>query len=105
MFLVAAIGLLQGVQVLAARALGEKNPLGAGVALRRGLVLALGAGVVSALLMWLAGERLFTVFGIEAALAGPSAKVMAVLAISIPLHLVYIAATYFLEAIKKPGER
>src|SRR5690606_20431656 len=55
------------------------------------------------LLMWAAGERLFTAFGIDAALAGPSAKVMAVLAVSIPLHLIYIAATYFLEAIKKPG--
>lgn len=102
-FLVAAIGLLQGVQVLAARALGEKNPHGAGVALRRGLVLALIAGVISAALMWLAGEKLFTTFGIEAALAAPSAKVMAVLAVSIPLHLIYIAGTYFLEAIKKPG--
>ncbi len=102
-FLVAAIGLLQGVQVLAARSLGEKNPQGAGVALRRGLVLALIAGVLSALLMWAAGERLFTTFGIDAALAGPSAKVMAVLAVSIPLHLIYIAATYFLEAIKKPA--
>src|SRR5215470_8352865 len=43
-FLVAAIGLLQGVQVLAARSLGEGNPQGAGVVLRRGLVLALVAG-------------------------------------------------------------
>lgn len=102
-FLVAAIGLLQGVQVLAARSLGEKKPQGAGVALRRGLVLALIAGVVSAALMWVAGERLFTTFGIEAALAAPSAKVMTVLAVSIPLHLIYIAGTYFLEAIKKPG--
>lgn len=101
-FLVAAIGLLQGVQVLAARALGEKNPEGAGVALRRGLVLATIAGVVSALLMWLAGERLFITFGIDAELAGPSAAVMAILAFSIPLHLIYIASTYFLEAIKKP---
>lgn len=102
-FLVAAIGLLQGVQVLAARSLGEKKPQGAGVALRRGLVLALIAGVISSALMWIAGARLFTTFGIEDALAAPSAKVMAVLAVSIPLHLIYIAGTYFLEAIKKPG--
>lgn len=102
-FLVAAIGLLQGVQVLAARSLGEKKPQGAGVALRRGLVLALVAGVISSALMWIAGARLFTTFGIEDALAAPSAKVMAVLAVSIPLHLIYIAGTYFLEAIKKPG--
>lgn len=102
-FLVAAIGLLQGVQVLAARSIGEGNKLGAGVALRRGLVLALVAGALSAALMWLGGERLFTVFGIEEALAGPSTPVMHVLAFSIPLHLLYIAGTFFLEAIKKPG--
>src|SRR5215475_11094463 len=51
-FLVSAIGLLTGVQVLAARSLGEGNPQGAGVVLRRGLVLALAAGVASVALMW-----------------------------------------------------
>jgi multidrug resistance protein, MATE family len=102
-FLVAAIGLLQGVQVLAARSLGEKNPEGAGVALRRGLVLGLIAGLLSAALMWLGGKSIFTAFGIEEDLAGPSTPVMMVLALSIPLHLLFIAGTYFLEAIKKPG--
>lgn len=102
-FLVAAIGLLQGVQIWAARSIGEKNLEGAGVALRRGLVLALGAGVISAALMWLGGERLFTAFGIERDLATPSTPVMMILALSIPLHLLYVAGTFFLEAIKKPG--
>lgn len=102
-FLVAAIGLLQGVQVWAARSLGEKNPQGAGVALRRGLMLALAAGLLSALLMWAAGKHMFTVFGIGEELAAPSTPVMRILALSIPLHLLYIAGTYFLEAIKKPG--
>jgi MATE family multidrug resistance protein len=102
-FLVAAIGLLQGVQVLAARALGEKNPQGAGVALRRGLLLGLAAGLISALAMWAAGARLFSTFGIEAELVPLSTRVMTILALSIPLHLLYIAGTYFLEAIKKPG--
>jgi MATE family multidrug resistance protein len=89
--------------VLAARAMGEGNPQGAGVALRRGLVLGLVAGVLSAALMWLGGERLFTTFGIGEDLAGPSTPVMAVLALSIPLHLLYVAGTFFLEAVKKPG--
>jgi multidrug resistance protein, MATE family len=102
-FLVAAIGLLQGVQIWAARSIGEKNPEGAGVALRRGLMLGLIAGCLSAVLMWLGGERLFTTFGIEPELAAPSTPVMMILAISIPLHLLYIAGTFFLEAIKKPG--
>lgn len=102
-FLVAAIGLLQGVQVLAARSLGEGNPQGAGVVLRRGLVLALIAGGLSVALMWWGGERLFSTFGVEAALVPLSARVMMVLALSVPLHLLYIAGTYFLEAIKKPA--
>jgi MATE family multidrug resistance protein len=102
-FLVAGIGLLQGVQVLAARSLGEKNLQGAGVALRRGLLLGLVAGLLSAALMWLGGERIFTAFGIGEDLAAPSAPVMAILALSIPLHLLFVGGTYFLEAIKKPG--
>ncbi|HWA00369.1 MAG TPA: MATE family efflux transporter [Caulobacterales bacterium] len=103
LFLVSGIGLLTGVQVLAARVIGEKTPESAGVVLRRGLVLALFAGAISASLMWLGGERLFTIFGIAPDLAAPSARVMNVLALSIPLHLFYIAATYFLEAIKRPA--
>ncbi len=102
-FLVAAIGLLQGVQIWAARSIGEKNPEGAGVALRRGLILAFVAGLASTAAMWLAGINLFTAFGIEQELAAPSTPVMRTLALSIPLHLVYIAGTYFLEAVKKPG--
>lgn len=102
-FLVAAIGLLQGVQVLAARVIGERNLEGAGVALRRGLVLALVAGVLSMLAMWAAGSRMFSVFGIEADLIPLSTEVMMILALSIPLHLLFVAGTFFLEAIKKPG--
>src|SRR5262249_28005366 len=102
-FLVAAIGLLQGVQVLAARSLGEGNPEGAGAVLRRGLALALIAGGVSVGLMWWGGERLFSSFGVEANLVPLSTRVMEGLALSIPLHLLYIAGTYFCEAIKKPA--
>src|SRR6185312_10271144 len=45
-FLVTAIGLLTGVQVLAARVIGEGKPEEAGVVLRRGLMLAVAAGAV-----------------------------------------------------------
>lgn len=102
-FLVGAIGLLQGVQVLAARSIGEGNPLGAGLVFRRGLMLAILAGVVSVGVTWAAGARVFEILGIERSLAEPSAAVMRVLILSVPLHLLYVAATFFLEAIKKPG--
>ena len=103
-FLVAAIGLLQGVQVLAARALGEKKPEGAGVALRRGLVLALVAGLVSAAAMWLGGERIFTAFGIAEELAGAfRASNGGARALDPAAPCSTSPATYFLEAIKKPA--
>ncbi|HEX6241486.1 MAG TPA: MATE family efflux transporter, partial [Polyangiales bacterium] len=101
-FVVSAIGLLTGVQVLAARALGEGQPAHAGAALRHGLVLSLIAGVLSGLCLWLGGAHLFTAVGIEPALAVPAARVMRVLAFSIPLHLVYVACAFFLEAIQRP---
>jgi MATE family multidrug resistance protein len=52
--------------------------------------------------MWSLGERLFTTFGIAPALALPAAKVMNVLALSVPLNLAYIAVSNFLEAIQRP---
>lgn len=102
-FVVTGLGLLQGVQVMAARVIGEKRPEAAGVVLRRGLVLALIAGFLSAAIMWALGERIFTAFGIDEELAGPSTPVMLILALSIPLQLIFFAGSYFLEAIKKPG--
>jgi len=100
--LVTGIGLLQGVQVLAARALGQGQPAHAGGAWRRGVAVSLVAGVLAGLLMWLGGERVFTVFGIAPALAAPAAAVMQVLALSVPLHLTYCATAFFLEAIQRP---
>jgi MATE family multidrug resistance protein len=99
---VTGMGLLTGVQVLAARAIGGGNPAHAGTALRRGLVVALAAGGVSALMMWSLGARLFTAFGIAPELALPAAKVMNVLALSVPMSLVYTATASFLEAIQRP---
>jgi MATE family multidrug resistance protein len=99
---VTGMGLLTGVQVLAAQALGEGKPERAGSALLRGLVVAAGSGCLFALLMWSAGESLFTAFGIDAGLARPAAKVMSVLALSVPLNLIYVACAFFLEAIQRP---
>jgi MATE family multidrug resistance protein len=96
-FLVGGIGLLTGVQVLAARAVGADKPLEAGGAWRRGLVVASIAGSLAALLTWALGERLFTAFGISSALA-----VAAILALSTPLHLLYVTTAFFLESIQKP---
>ena len=100
---VATVGLLQGVQVLAARSVGENNPKAAGVVLKRGLVIALVAGLLAAAALWIGGARIFTLLGIAPELAEPSARVMNVLAWSLPLHLVFTAAAFFMEAVKKPS--
>jgi MATE family multidrug resistance protein len=100
--LVSAIGLLTGVQVLAARALGEGQPAHAGGVWRRGMLVAGASGALAAILMWAGGARLLTVFGIAPQLAAPAARVMSVLGLSVPLHLLYIASAFFLEAIQRP---
>lgn len=99
---VTSIGLLAGVQVLTARALGEERPTHAGAVLRSGLKLALWAGALSALCLWLGGARIFTWVGIAPALAEPAARVMRVLSLSVPLHLMYVAGAFFLEAVQRP---
>lgn len=100
--LVAGIGLLTGVQVLAARALGAGDPRAAGAAWRRGCLIAVLAGLASIGGVWLLGERLFTAFGISQDLALPSARVACILAFSVPLHFVYVATALFLESIQRP---
>jgi MATE family multidrug resistance protein len=100
--LVTSIGLLTGVQVLAARALGANNPAQAGGAWQRGLVVAAISGGLASLLAWLLGPHVFTFFGVDAELAEPSARVMRVLVYSVPLHLGYVATAYFAEAIQRP---
>lgn len=100
--LVSAIGLLTGIQVLAARVIGEGTPEAAGSVWRRGLVLAAAAGLGGAIGIGGGAEWLLGAAGIQPALAANSARVARVLAISVPFHLVYVASAFFLEAIRKP---
>src|SRR5688572_16790976 len=100
--LVTGIGLLTGVQVLAARALGAGDSKGAGGAWRRGSVIAALAGLVSIAFVWLVDARIFTSFGISEELAAPSAQVARILALSLPLHFVYVATAFLLESMQRP---
>jgi len=100
--LVTGIGLLTGVQVIAAREFGAGRSRAAGAAWRRGLMVATAAGLGSIALVWGFGARLYTVFGIDAALAVPAAQVASILALSMPLHFYYIATALFLESIQRP---
>jgi len=100
--LVTGIGLLTGVQVLGARALGANTPEQAGGALQRGLVVSLLGGVASIAFAYAAGERVFLWFGVAHELAAPAARIMQALTWSVPLHLFYICGAFFVEAIQRP---
>jgi MATE family multidrug resistance protein len=102
-FLVGAIGLLVGVQVLGARAIGEGNPENAGAVLRRGLIIAWIAGGLSAVLIAVGATPALIAMGIAPDLAGAAGKVATVLGLSIPLHLTFVASSFFMEAISRPN--
>jgi MATE family multidrug resistance protein len=99
---VSGIGLLTGVQVLAARALGASKPVEAGGAWQRGVVVSLLAGSCAVALIWLLDARFFTAFGIAPELAVPAMRVTRILAFSLPLQLLYVSCAQFLEAIQRP---
>lgn len=101
-FVVGGIGLLYGVQVLAARAVGAGALEEAGGAWRRGLLVALVSGVAAMLAIWLLGARQFSVFGIDAELSRRAARIAAILALSAPTYIVYVASSFFMEAIQRP---
>ncbi len=100
--LVTGIGLLTGVQVLAARAVGEDKPHAAGAVWRKGMALALTSGFVAAVLLWAISDLAFSTFGVSASLAEGSARVTRVLALGMPFLFAHVACSYFLEAIQRP---
>ena len=100
--LVSGIGLLMGVQVLAARALGEGRPMDAGAVWRRGVVLGFATGVVASLLLWFGVEPGMLLVGIDPTLAVGAAAVARVLSLSLPLHFAYVSCAFFVEAIHRP---
>jgi MATE family multidrug resistance protein len=100
--LVTSIGLLTGVQVLGARAFGARTLEETGGALQRGLVVSAISGMAAILVAHLYTEDLLVWFGIEPDLIKPSARITRVLVLSVPLHLVFISASFFVEAIQRP---
>jgi MATE family multidrug resistance protein len=100
--LVTGMGLLTGVQVLGARALGERNPRAAGAVWRKGMVIAAVTGAAFAALLWAFADSGLRVFGIAPELTIGAAAVTRVLALSLPFHFLHLACSSFLEAVKRP---
>jgi MATE family multidrug resistance protein len=100
--IVTGIGLLMGVQVLTARAIGEGRPEHAGAVWRRGLVISVWTGLVAGVGLATLSEPLLVFFGIEPALAKKAAEVAEILGLSLGLHFAYVCCAFFVEAVKKP---
>jgi MATE family multidrug resistance protein len=100
--LLGGIGLLFGVQVLTARLVGARRAQETGAIWRRGLAIAATAGLLVCAVDWTLGALPLIALGVAPALARSSAAVAAVLAMSIPFHLAFMASTSFLEALQRP---
>lgn len=101
--LVTGIGLLQGVQVMTARAIGEGKSEKAGAALRRGVVYALWIGLVSSLALVSLGPLFPRSLGMKDGLAEGAIPVLLVFSASLTPNLIYIAAINFVEGLGRPG--
>lgn len=97
------LGLLTGVQVMAARAIGEGRRDLTGAVLRRGLVYSLWIGVVSAVLLFLAGPPFLHAIGLPRDLADGASPVLRVFCLSLPGFMISVAAGTWLEGLSKPG--
>lgn len=96
------IGLLNGAQVMAARAHGEGRPDLTGAVLRRSLSYSAWLGLASTILLLLAGPLLLTHAGLSADLARGSSRVLIVFALSMIPYGLSCAAIFWLEGMGRP---
>lgn len=99
--LTTGVGLLLGVQVLTAQAIGEGRAEHAGAILRRGIAYALQIGVGSAVLLFVLGPGLLGALRLEPDLARGASRALQVFALSLPPYLVAVACSFFLEATRR----
>ncbi len=98
-----AVGLLTGVQVMTARAIGEGRRELTGAVLRRGLAYSFWIGVVSMAITLLAGPGFLHVIGLEPDLADGASRAMLIFALSLPGYAFSVAASFWLEGLGRPG--
>ena len=100
--LTGAIGLLTGVQVMAARRMGEQRPELTGAVLRDGCVYAGAVGVVATLVLGAFGPAFLAALGLEADLARGAGRALQVFALSLTPYLLAVACTFWLEGLGRP---
>jgi MATE family multidrug resistance protein len=97
-----AVGLLSGVQVMTARAVGQGRRQAVGAVLRRGLSYSLWIGLASTLVLLAGGPAFLHVLGLKADLADGAARPMVIFALSLPGYAVSVAASFWLEGLGRP---
>ncbi|WP_309645310.1 MATE family efflux transporter [Phenylobacterium sp.] len=98
-----AVGLLTGVQVMTARAIGEGRRELTGAVLRRGLAYSFWIGMVSMVVTIVAGPAFLHVIGLEPDLADGATRAMLIFAFSLPGYAISVAASFWLEGLGRPG--
>ncbi len=100
--IVTVIGLLFGIQVVAARHVGEGRPARAGAVFRRGVAYALLLGAASASALYVASPWLMSVSRLAPDLAAGGGAVASILALSMVPHAVATACSFWLEGLARP---
>ena len=98
-----AIGLLSGVQVMTARAIGEGRLHETGAVLRRGLVYSLWIGMISMAALALGGPLFLHAIGLETSLADGASRVLLVFCLSLPGYALSVSASFWMEGLSRPG--
>lgn len=101
--LTAVVGLLTGVQVMTARAVGEGRRERAGAVLRRGLVYSFWIGLVSTAILAAVGPPFLHVIGLGKDLADGASRVLLVFSLSLTGYAVSVACSFWLEGLSRPG--
>jgi MATE family multidrug resistance protein len=98
-----AIGLLSGVQVMTARAIGEGRLHETGAVLRRGLAYSLWIGLASMGILALGGRLFLHAIGLEASLADGASRVLMIFCLSLPGYALSVSASFWMEGLSRPG--
>ena len=97
-----ALGLLTGVQVMTARAVGRGAHNETGVVLRRGVAYAFWLGLASMFVVWIFGPPFLRLMGLAPALTVGAEPVIRVFALSLPAMTLSVAGSSWLEGHGRP---
>jgi multidrug resistance protein, MATE family len=97
------MGLMIGVQVLTAELNGSGKGDETGRIFRRGMLVALGFGIIATLVCIVVARPLLDLVGFDKSIAEPTASATHILAYGAVAHMAGLACQFYLEALRKPN--